>query len=307
MSVKTGEDQTPKTSAGRGRSKNGEQSAYGIRKLRELILTLATRGSLVPQNYEEGSAITLLQDANKIKEQLYKNGLIKKVQMNDGNLEPYPQEDLPDNWIQIPVNWLGVYNENTSITPNQQPTQIFELWSVPSYHTGKPEILSGSEIGSNKIIVKEDDILLSKINPRLKRTWVVEKAKELPQIASTEWIRISETTVFRKFLVYLFTENSFIKKMCREQTGMGSLTRARPKDVANILVKLPPIAEQIQIVSKVDELMALCDKLEQQQTDSIAAHQTLVETLLGTLTASANNQELQGNWSRVEKHFDSLF
>ena len=51
---------------------------------------------------------------------------------------------------------------------------------------------------------------------------------------------------------------------------------------------LPPLAEQHRIVAKVDELMALCDQLEQQQTDSNAAHQTLVETLLATLTSAAD-------------------
>ena len=74
-----------------------------------------------------------------------------------------------------------------------------------------------------------------------------------------------------------------------------------------LLIPIPPTAEQNRIVAKVDELMALCDKLEQKQADSNAAHQTLVETLLETLTASANYKELQENWSRVEKHFNTLF
>ncbi len=54
-----------------------------------------------------------------------------------------------------------------------------------------------------------------------------------------------------------------------------------------MLIPLPPLAEQHRIVAKVDELMALCDQLEQEQNDNIAAHQTLVETLLGTLTRSS--------------------
>ncbi len=53
--------------------------------------------------------------------------------------------------------------------------------------------------------------------------------------------------------------------------------------------------------------MALCDQLEQQQTDSIEAHQTLVETLLGTLTSAASQQEVAEAWPRIADHFDTLF
>ena len=53
--------------------------------------------------------------------------------------------------------------------------------------------------------------------------------------------------------------------------------------------------------------MALCDQLEQQQTHSIEAHQTLVETLLGTLTRVASPQELAEAWTRIANHFDTLF
>lgn len=70
---------------------------------------------------------------------------------------------------------------------------------------------------------------------------------------------------------------------------------------------LPPLAEQQRIVQKVDELMALCDQLEQQTKASIDAHTSLVETLLSTLTNSADADELAQNWARVAEHFDTLF
>ncbi|GKR50455.1 hypothetical protein KAM474_38730 [Aeromonas caviae] len=53
--------------------------------------------------------------------------------------------------------------------------------------------------------------------------------------------------------------------------------------------------------------MSLCDQLEQKSEASRAAHQTLVETLLATLTESADSSELAQNWARLAQHFDSLF
>ncbi len=72
-------------------------------------------------------------------------------------------------------------------------------------------------------------------------------------------------------------------------------------------VPLPPSTEQHRIVAKVDKLMSLCDLLEQKSEASLAAHQTLVETLLATLTESADSGELAQNWARLAQHFDSLF
>jgi type I restriction enzyme S subunit len=70
---------------------------------------------------------------------------------------------------------------------------------------------------------------------------------------------------------------------------------------------LPPFAEQHRIVAKVDELMALCDRLESEQADSGTAHARLVETLLGTLTQSADSDDLAANWQLLAAHFDTLF
>lgn len=74
-----------------------------------------------------------------------------------------------------------------------------------------------------------------------------------------------------------------------------------------IVAALPPLSEQHRIVAKVDELMTLCDQLEQQTEASIEAHQVLVTTLLDTLTNSANADELMQNWARISEHFDTLF
>jgi len=74
-----------------------------------------------------------------------------------------------------------------------------------------------------------------------------------------------------------------------------------------IPIPLPPLAEQHRIVAKVDELMALCDQLEQQTEASLGAHQTLVETLLSGLTSAADHAQFASAWQRIAGHFDTLF
>jgi type I restriction enzyme S subunit len=78
-------------------------------------------------------------------------------------------------------------------------------------------------------------------------------------------------------------------------------------DFALLPFPLPPLAEQRRIVAKVDELMALCDRLEAQQADAEAVHATLVKTLLDTLTQSQDADDFVANWHRLSQHFPTIF
>ena len=81
---------------------------------------------------------------------------------------------------------------------------------------------------------------------------------------------------------------------------------SREKIIATVTV-LPPTKEQHRIVAKVDELMALCDQLENQHNNAAEAHEKLVAYLLGTLTQSQNAEDFNANWQRIAEHFDTLF
>jgi type I restriction enzyme S subunit len=74
----------------------------------------------------------------------------------------------------------------------------------------------------------------------------------------------------------------------------------------SIVVALPPLAEQSRIVTRVEELMRLCDALENQDQLETAQHAQLLSTLLGTLTDSTAPDELAAYWQRVSDHFDLL-
>jgi len=142
------------------------------------------------------------------------------------------------------------------------------------------------------------------------------------------------------FLSYL---KLFINAISLELYITGT---AQPKmnqaKMNSILIAIPPESEQHRIVAKVNELMSLCDALEQEQAANIAAHQTLVEELLAALTSSTPNsppsltlppQGVEGTreknrdalllpsplageglgmggmpaWARIATHFDTLF
>ncbi len=61
-----------------GRGSGGRVEAYGIKKLRELILELAVRGKLVPQDSNDEPASELLRKVAAEKTRMIKEGKIKK-------------------------------------------------------------------------------------------------------------------------------------------------------------------------------------------------------------------------------------
>nr|WP_272922929.1 restriction endonuclease subunit S [Halomonas icarae] len=76
---------------------------------------------------------------------------------------------------------------------------------------------------------------------------------------------------------------------------------------SRFLIPFPGESEQQHIAEKVDELMALCDRLEQQVGDQLEVHEVLVDTLLDALTRSTDAAEVAENWARIAEHFDTLF
>ncbi|NDL70167.1 restriction endonuclease subunit S [Vreelandella alkaliphila] len=165
------------------------------------------------------------------------------------------QASFPKSWVEIPLGEMNQY-QSQNVQPKDSPDEIFELWSVPIFPAGKPETVSGYEIGSSKQAVAPRDVLICKINPRINRVWEVGEKDSYRQIASSEWIVVRQPQVESRYLLRFFQSSQFRLKLCADVTGVGgSLTRAQPKKVAVFPVTLPPIAEQKIIADKLDTLL----------------------------------------------------
>lgn len=163
--------------------------------------------------------------------------------------------ELPDGWIKVPLGDVNEFSGST-VNPASRPDELFELYSVPSFPTGKPERLRGSEIGSTKQTVNAGDVLISKINPRINRVWTVGPKSSEEQIASSEWIGFRSEAVKPAFANYYFRSQEFRDLLCSEVAGVGgSLTRAQPKRVAAYPLPIAPLAEQTRIADQLDTLL----------------------------------------------------
>lgn len=155
--------------------------------------------------------------------------------------------------------------KSESINPAKTPDTVFEMYSVPIYETGHPEYLRGGEIASNKVVVKKNDILLCKINPRINRVWVVSDESDKQNIASSEWIVVRNDEYNPEFLAWYFRTPKFQKLMTSEVTGIGgSLTRAQPKCVAEYPVPILEKAKQDEIVEILNKCKFVIDSRKQE-------------------------------------------
>jgi type I restriction enzyme, S subunit len=167
---------------------------------------------------------------------------------------------LPDSWKWMQLKEIGI-PANQSIIPSKYGDEVFELWSVPNFEKDEPEYLKGNQIGSNKVIVQDGDILLCKINPRINRVWKVRAGRKMRQIASTEWIIIRNPGINSAFIVYQLQSQKIRNELLKDVSGVGgSLMRARPHAVKRLMLAVPPKNVQNVIVCKIEELFSELDK-----------------------------------------------
>lgn len=118
---------------------------------------------------------------------LYKSWFVDFEPFKDGKFVDSELGMIPEGWT---VQSLGriVENRKKSINPQRFPNTVFTHYSLPAFDNSKePEVQSGSEIMSNKFVVENKMVLFSKLNPRIKRLWVLGDVPE-NSICSTEFI-----------------------------------------------------------------------------------------------------------------------
>lgn len=204
---------------------------------------------------------------------------------------------IPDSWIQCTIGGLNQFSSHT-IDPAKFPNEIFELFSIPSFPSGKPEHLKGADIGSTKQIVVANDVLISKINPRINRVWQVSVPKKFRQIASSEWIVFRNDILNARFYRHYFTSYAFREMICSDLTGVGgSLTRAQPKKVATFPLPIAPLNEQNRIADKLDKLLEQVDVCH----DRLDRLPTILKRFRQSVLTSATSGRLTEKWRKKNK------
>ncbi len=298
-----------KSTAGRGSSSKVE--LYGIKKLRELILELAVRGLLVPQDPKDEPASESLKKITAEKAKLVKEGKIKQGKALPQNAAAR-QQDLPDGWIWTCLAALGEVSPRNDVRDDINASFIpMPLVSTRFDGRHDHEQRKWGDIKKGYTHFADGDIAIAKITPCFEnsKAAIFSGLHNGVGAGTTELhvLRPYGDFVSRGFLLLYLKSPQFLRVGETKMTGSAGQKRLPTDFFSFNPLALPPLSEQHRIVVKVDEMMALCDQLEQQTEASLGAHQTLVATLLNALTSAADHALFANSWQRIAEHFDTLF
>jgi len=265
-----------------------------IKRLRETILNLAVRGKLVPQDPNDEPASELLKRIAKEKARLVKAGEARKSE-----IDPIYEEDSP---FSVPSNWkwtrLGsIADWGSGSTPSRGNLELYGggiTWLKSGELNDNPA-LSGSEETVTQLAIEKGSFRINKPGDVLIAMYgaTIGKVAILAESAVTNQAVCGCTPfggILNRFL-FLFLLSQ------REQFHSASEGGAQP-NISKVKIvwtpfPLPPLAEQYRIVAKVDELMALCDRLEASLDQTAATRRRLLDALLAEALAPAEDREME--------------
>ena len=239
-----------------------------IKNLRKSILQYAVEGKLVQQDIQDEPASILYDKIIKEKENLINQGQIKK----EKPMPPVTDDEIP---YDIPENWKWVrLGEVCEINPRNKLENNLEVSFIPmklisdgykNKHTHEIKIWKDIKDGFTHF--KENDILLSKITPCFQnlKSCIAKNLVSKYGAGTTELHILRPIMVYNLYILYFLKTPDFIKNGIKNMTGTAGQQRVPINYISTYLFPLPPLREQKRIVQKVDELMALCDKLEQEE------------------------------------------
>ena len=257
-----------------------------IPRLRRFILDLAVRGKLVEQNLNDEPASELLKRISAEKAQLVKAGEMRKPKAPP----ELPQDELP---FPLPSKWqwsriadIGAVSPRNNVPDTLTASfvsmpMISAQYGIEHEHQPRP----WATIKKGYTHFSEGDVGLAKITPCFEngKSTVFRDLTGGVGSGTTELHIVRPLFVNPDYIIVFLKCPQFIQTGIDRMTGTAGQKRVPAEYFANAPFPLPPLAEQHRIAVKVDELMALCDRLEAARTDRETTRNRLAATSLARL------------------------
>lgn len=284
----------------------------GVARLRELVLQLAVRGKLVPQDPEDEPATVFVSSLADRRAAMVESGVIQAPRHPLGMDVERPPHEIPENWCWVRLGDVGAIvggGTPKSSEPSYWSDGEGVPWLTPADMAGQP---------SRYIVRGRRDISdegLARSAARLLPTGTVLFSSRAPighvgiaasPIATNQGFK-SCVPYHPDLSEYLFV---YLKKAAREIDEAATGTTFKEvsgKEVSLVPVPVPPLAEQRRIVTRVDELMSLLDRLEAARTQRDAARAALRDAALAALRDAEDADAVEDAWARVSEHMADLF
>lgn len=284
----------------------------GVTRLRELILTLAVQGKLVPQCPGEAPASEILARARAAAAEQRR----ERRRSASSDIEPLEPEEgspaLPLGWewcrgadLYSVVRGVTYQKADASDSPRDDYLPILRANNIrTSINLDGLVYVPGGLVSDEQLLRSGDFVVcLASGSKNLVGKAAMFTGETVCSFgAFCGAIRLAVPLPF--FSAFLASP-LYREAVAEASSGIG-INNLKSSTLLGLAIALPPEAEQARIVARVDELMRLCDALEAKAQLEAEQHARLLGTLLGTLTDSSTPEELAANWQRVADHFDLL-
>ncbi|MFZ4809482.1 MAG: restriction endonuclease subunit S [Hyphomicrobiaceae bacterium] len=268
-----------------------------IKRLRQTILNLAVRGKLLPQDANDEPASELLKRIAKEKARLVKEGKAKRYDaLPEIDLDQAPFE-LPDGWAWGRFPEVGTFARGKSKHRPRNDPVLFDGGEHLMIQTGD---VARSQGVIETYTSKYNDFGLSQSFKWPKGTLCITIAANIADSGILSFDACFPDSVVGFIPASMFENARYFEYFVR--TAKANLLEFAPATaqkninleiLTQVLIPLPPLAEQHRIVAKVDELMALCDRLEGSLTATAATRRRLLDALLAEALAPVDVAEME--------------
>jgi type I restriction enzyme, S subunit len=289
------------------------ETSDGVMKLRELILTLAMKGKLVRQDPEDQPAIELLREIEERKRRMFKEGKVKSQEL----LPPIKQEEIP---FEIPKGWewvrlgtVGLFERGKSKHRPRDDKCLFVNGTYPLVQTGDV-----SQSKNNHSLITTCGSYYNDFGLAQSRLW--EKGTLCITIAANiaetgflgmdacfpdSIVAFSSLAGVSSWYIKYFID---VAKSDLEKFAPSTAQKNINLGIINELAfPLPPLSEQKRIVAKIDQLKALCDKVETERNERNNKRLKIHAAAMNNLLTAPNKKTFDGAWNFIVKKFDELY
>jgi len=232
-------------------------------ELKNSLLQLAIQGKLVEQRPEEGTGEELYRQIQAEKQKLIREGKIKKEKSLPEIAEDEVPFDIPESWKWVRLGDCSSYAQaKVKISPLSITS---DMWSLDlediEKETGRIHTFCKAaerKISGDRVCFAKGQILYSKLRPYLKKILVAPDAG----ICTPELVPFSVYGGIRPDYIANALRAPHVDFVINSVTYGVKMPRVGTETMVNLLIPLPPLAEQKRIVGKIEELLPLIDRYE---------------------------------------------
>jgi type I restriction enzyme S subunit len=291
-------------------------TAEGLTELRSLILGLAIRGKLVPQNSSNEAASELLKKIKTEQAHLYEEGKIRKPK----DLDPILESDYP---FEIPSSWVWERMGNISdvirgITfPGSEKKDEKGSGDILCLKTSNVQdqlewddviYVDESFVKREDQYLRNNDIVISMANS-YELVGKVALADQIPEESSFGgFLSVIRPFLFDPLYYFYLLRSNHVQEAFRESSSQTvNIANISLKVMLPIPMPLPPLEEQHRIVQRIETLFAEVDELEVKLNRQTKLDEKLQMAVNAEVQKAPDAEASKSAWTFITSNFDTLY